>query len=51
MTMYTELLQEAIKTARQAYIVAQTSEERYQWQQLIKLCLEELNATHGRIIC
>lgn len=51
MTMYSELLQEAIKAARTAYINAKTKEDRYHWQQLIKQCLDELNATHGRLIC
>lgn len=51
MTMYTELLQAALKEARIAYTKAKTDAEKAEWQHLIKICLEELNATHGRVIC
>lgn len=45
-----EMLQVALKRARYEYTQATTEHDRAEWQKLIKLCLEELNATHGRII-
>lgn len=50
MTCYHKLLQDAIRVARQAYITSKTAEDRYEWQQLIKQCIVELNETGGRII-
>lgn len=50
MTEYRELLQAALKTARKAYVYEPTREGKKEWMRLIKVCLEELNATHGRLI-
>lgn len=45
-----EMLQAAIKRARIEYINAPTEKDRREWERLIKVCLEELNATHGRLV-
>jgi hypothetical protein len=50
MTEYREILQAALKTARKAYVCEPTREGKKEWMRLIKVCLEELNATHGRVI-
>lgn len=50
MTEYRQLLQATLKTARKCYICEPTLEGKKEWLRLIKSCLEELNATHGRLI-
>ena len=50
MTEYREILQAALKTARKAYVCEPTLEGKKEWMRLIKVCLEELSATHGRVI-
>ena len=50
MTEYRQLLQAALKTARKGYICEPTKEGKKEWMRLIKVCLKELGATHGRII-
>ena len=50
MTEYRQLLQAALKTARQGYVCEPTTEGKREWMRLIKVCLEELSATHGRVI-
>ena len=45
-----QMLQAALKRARYEYINAPTEQDKKEWADLIKVCLEELNATHGRII-
>jgi len=43
MTAYRELLQAALKTARQCYILEPTKQGKAEWFRLIKECLKELN--------
>ncbi len=50
MSEYRQLLQAALKTARKAYVCEPTREGKKEWMRLIKVCLEELNAEHGRIL-
>lgn len=50
MSEYRSLLQAALKTARKCYVLEPTLDGKKEWMRLIKNCLEELNATHGRII-
>ena len=43
MTEYRSLLQAALKTARQCYILEPTRQGKQEWLRLIKECLRELN--------
>lgn len=43
MTEYRAILQAALKTARQCYIMEPTKEGKKEWFNLIKECLKELN--------
>ena len=45
-----EMLMSALKRARYEYANAPTDKDKAEWARLIKVCIEELNATHGRII-
>ena len=45
-----EMLMSALKVARREYENAPTPEDKKEWEILIKSCIKELNATHGKII-
>lgn len=49
-TMYKELLLAALKTAQDARSKDKTKKGKAEWDRLIKMCLKESNAKHGRII-
>lgn len=48
MTEYRSLLQAALKTARQCYVLEPTLEGKKEWMNLIKECLKELNDVSRR---
>lgn len=50
MTEYRDLLIQAIKTARKAYICEPTREGKREWLYLIKSCKKELNELTGKLV-